>query len=221
MVNAFWLDRDVDQATRWLVDSHVTSSVFEWHTVSLNDVQFAPGRERNVHLSGRDDVVQTSTWVNNDEIPEWWVTHANNNETTTVTVDPSIVVKYAGVSVPAKKSTRTRTFNTSLLEPLETQDPRRFSAFDRTVYVVDAFSEAEDADANTVGLDVDANRESAAVRVLYQRVSPWKSASALTTHNLSIVNVFSGPIESAQSVIEPRPLDFNPESKASRRPTGV
>jgi hypothetical protein len=43
-----------------------------------------------------------STWVNNDEIPEWWVTRANNNETTTVTVDPSVVVKYAGVSVPAK-----------------------------------------------------------------------------------------------------------------------
>jgi hypothetical protein len=38
MVNAFWLDHDVEQATRWLVDSHVTSSVFESYTVSLNDV---------------------------------------------------------------------------------------------------------------------------------------------------------------------------------------
>jgi hypothetical protein len=29
MVNAFWLDRDLDAAARWLVDRHVTSSVFE------------------------------------------------------------------------------------------------------------------------------------------------------------------------------------------------
>ncbi|WP_254531179.1 hypothetical protein [Natrinema gelatinilyticum] len=29
MVNAFWLDRDVEQAAAWLVDRHVTSSVFE------------------------------------------------------------------------------------------------------------------------------------------------------------------------------------------------
>lgn len=29
MVNAFWLDRDLNQAARWLVDTHVTSSVFE------------------------------------------------------------------------------------------------------------------------------------------------------------------------------------------------
>lgn len=30
MVNAFWLDRDLEQAVAWLVDAHVTSSVFEW-----------------------------------------------------------------------------------------------------------------------------------------------------------------------------------------------
>lgn len=29
MVNAFWLDRDLDRAAAWLVDAHVTSSVFE------------------------------------------------------------------------------------------------------------------------------------------------------------------------------------------------
>ncbi|WP_226010992.1 hypothetical protein [Halomicrobium salinisoli] len=29
MVNAFWLDRDVERAAAWLVDTHVTSSVFE------------------------------------------------------------------------------------------------------------------------------------------------------------------------------------------------
>ncbi|RBI62596.1 hypothetical protein DMJ13_10210 [halophilic archaeon] len=39
MVNAFWLDRDIAQAARWLVDSHVTSSVFECSMVLTTAVQ--------------------------------------------------------------------------------------------------------------------------------------------------------------------------------------
>ena len=39
MVNAFWLDRDLDQAARWLVDAHVTSSVFECSMVLTTAVQ--------------------------------------------------------------------------------------------------------------------------------------------------------------------------------------
>ena len=46
MVNAFWLDRDVDVAVAWLVDAHVTSSVFECSMVLTTAVQlngFADG----------------------------------------------------------------------------------------------------------------------------------------------------------------------------------
>ncbi len=39
MVNAFWLDRDLDLARRWLVDSHVTSSVFECSMVLTTAAQ--------------------------------------------------------------------------------------------------------------------------------------------------------------------------------------
>ena len=39
MVNAFWLDRDLDTAVAWLVDSHVTSSVFECSMVLTTAVQ--------------------------------------------------------------------------------------------------------------------------------------------------------------------------------------
>jgi hypothetical protein len=39
MVNAFWLDRDVEQAARWLVDRHVTSSVFECSMVLTTAVR--------------------------------------------------------------------------------------------------------------------------------------------------------------------------------------
>ena len=39
MVNAFWLDRDLDTAARWLVDAHVTSSVLECSMVLTTAVQ--------------------------------------------------------------------------------------------------------------------------------------------------------------------------------------
>ncbi|WP_218836414.1 hypothetical protein [Halorarum salinum] len=39
MVNAFWLDRDLDAAAAWLVDSHVTSSVFECSMVLTTAAQ--------------------------------------------------------------------------------------------------------------------------------------------------------------------------------------
>lgn len=39
MVNAFWLDREVEQAVRWLADLHVTSSVFECAMVLTTAVQ--------------------------------------------------------------------------------------------------------------------------------------------------------------------------------------
>jgi len=39
MVNAFWLDEDLVQTARWLVDRHVTSSVLENATVLTTAVQ--------------------------------------------------------------------------------------------------------------------------------------------------------------------------------------
>ncbi|WP_247729709.1 hypothetical protein [Halovivax limisalsi] len=39
MVNAFWLDRDLDRTARWLVDRHVGSSVFEGAMVLTTAVQ--------------------------------------------------------------------------------------------------------------------------------------------------------------------------------------
>ncbi|NEU58244.1 hypothetical protein [Halorussus sp. MSC15.2] len=39
MVNAFWLDRDLDQTARWLVDRHVLSSVLENAMVLTTAVQ--------------------------------------------------------------------------------------------------------------------------------------------------------------------------------------
>ncbi|WP_408957077.1 LEA type 2 family protein [Natrinema sp. 74] len=106
------------------------------YTVSLNDVEVATEQENRVHLGGGESTVSVSTWIDNDEIPAWWASHVNHNETTTVHVEPDIVVEYAGIRVPAEALTRTRTVHTNLLEPLETNESRQFQISNQTVFVV-------------------------------------------------------------------------------------
>jgi len=106
------------------------------YTVALNDIEFATERESQVQLSGRDDVINISTSMNNDKIPSWWVTHINRNQTTTVTVDPAVIVLYGGFEAPAEEQRRTRTFQTQLLDPLNSDQQRQFSAFDRTMFTI-------------------------------------------------------------------------------------
>ena len=47
MVNAFWLDRDLEQAARWLVDTHVSSSILECAMVLTTAVQLRGYPERD------------------------------------------------------------------------------------------------------------------------------------------------------------------------------
>lgn len=106
------------------------------YTVALNTVEIAHGRKNTVQLSGKQNVITVSTWVNNDDIPEWWVTHINRNQTTTVRVDPTVAIKYAGVTLPVPSWTRTRTVKTNMLEPLQTNETRWFRSFGQTLLAV-------------------------------------------------------------------------------------
>ncbi|WP_254762220.1 LEA type 2 family protein [Natrinema marinum] len=119
------------------------------YTVSLNDVEVATGEEKRVRLAGDESTVTVSTWIDNDEIPAWWASHVANNETTTVRVEPDIVVDYAGLRLPAESLTRTRTVRTDLLEPLATNESRQFQVANRTVFVVNE----TDAQWGTVTVD--------------------------------------------------------------------
>ncbi len=106
------------------------------YTVSLNDIEVASERENRVRLGGDESTVGVSTWIDNDEIPAWWASHVNGNETTTARVEPDVVVDYAGIRLPAEEWTRTRTVRTDLLEPLETNESRQFQAYGQTLLVV-------------------------------------------------------------------------------------
>jgi LEA14-like dessication related protein len=106
------------------------------YTVSLNNVEIDHGRKTDINLSGKQSVISISTWANNNDIPEWWATHINRNQTTTVTVNPTIVTEFAGMTFPVDSRTRTRTVHTSLLAPLRTNETHQFRVFNRTLLIV-------------------------------------------------------------------------------------
>lgn len=110
------------------------------YTVSLNDVRIADDRVERVDVSGDRDAISTTTWANNDKIPEWWASHINRNETTTVRVNPTVVTEAVGLTFPAKAQTRTRTVRTNMLEPLQSERTRTLDAFGRTLLIVNETS---------------------------------------------------------------------------------
>ncbi|ELZ17823.1 hypothetical protein C477_11447 [Haloterrigena salina JCM 13891] len=107
------------------------------YTVSANDIVLASERDNRVRFDDAGRAVTVSTWIDNDEIPAWWASHVNRNETTTVRIEPDVVTTYGGIRLPADGVAQERTVRTDLLEPLRTNQTRRFRAYDRTVLVVD------------------------------------------------------------------------------------
>ncbi|ADB61388.1 Protein of unknown function DUF1511 [Haloterrigena turkmenica DSM 5511] len=126
------------------------------YTVSANDIVLASERDNRVRFDDAGRAVTVSTWIDNDEIPAWWASHVNRNETTTVRIDPDVVAAYGDIRLPADGMTQERTVRTDLLEPLRTNQTQRLRAYDRTVFVVDE-TDAEWGNATENRTPIDAS----------------------------------------------------------------
>ncbi len=60
------------------------------YTVSMNDVTLAQGEKRGVDVRPGANRVPFTTRMDNERIPEWWVTHIRDDETTEVRVDATV-----------------------------------------------------------------------------------------------------------------------------------
>ncbi|MFB6140943.1 MAG: hypothetical protein ABEJ26_10960 [Halosimplex sp.] len=68
MVNAFWLDRDLRQTARWLVDAHVTSSVFECSMVLTTALQLRGHEGEDLSFTHPDNPL--TRWAA-DSVANW------------------------------------------------------------------------------------------------------------------------------------------------------
>jgi len=75
------------------------------YTASLNDVVLAEGKESGIGLSPGENTIAFSTAMDNDRIADWWVTHVNGDERSTLTIEPSVSGPGVSKSLPEQTST--------------------------------------------------------------------------------------------------------------------
>jgi len=57
------------------------------YTVRMNDVQMANGTRHGLSLGPGNSTIEFTTLMGNGRIPDWWVSHVRNGESTTVRID--------------------------------------------------------------------------------------------------------------------------------------
>ncbi|WP_266078861.1 LEA type 2 family protein [Haladaptatus caseinilyticus] len=99
------------------------------YAVGMNDVTVAEGTSKGIGLPTGESMIAISTRMDNEKIPAWWVSHINNGERTTVSIEPTVSVPLFTKKLPAQK----RPFETDLLSAFESDETRTMTAGDRTV----------------------------------------------------------------------------------------
>ena len=135
-------DEQTEVETRIAVDNPLLLRVGDTtanisYTISANDIVLASERNNRVRLAGSETTVAVSTKIDNDQLPAWWASHIDEDETTEVRIEPDVTVDYAGTRLPADRWTYNQTVQTDLLEPLQTNHSQQVRAYDRTIFVVE------------------------------------------------------------------------------------
>ena len=118
--------------------------------VTLNGVEVAGGTEPGVRIGPGRNTVETTATFDNAKIPEWWVTHVNRGERTTMETRARVgFVGGLGPTVPAER----RTIETDLLGPLAEEGESTVGVGDSDLLVVGhQRAEWREADAETTPL---------------------------------------------------------------------
>lgn len=131
-------DRTADVETRIVVENPNSVGLPGAHTigydVALNDVGVATGVERGVRLGPGRTVVGTTATFDNTAIPEWWPTHVNGDEESTIETrarfEPAGLP--FGISLPPERTELT----TDFLGSLGGSEPGTVTLGDRELLVV-------------------------------------------------------------------------------------
>lgn len=89
------------------------------YRVSLNDVVVARGTERGVGVRPGRNRLAFSIAVQNDLIDDWWVTHLNGGERSTLTIAPRI---RAPLGIEQPLPPERRSIETDILEPMRSTE---------------------------------------------------------------------------------------------------
>jgi len=91
------------------------------YRISMNDVRMANGSTGSVEMGPGNSTIELDTYLDNERIPTWWVSHVLRDEKTTVSVNASVDSDLLGQSVPVEQ---TRTIETDMLSSFNSTETR-------------------------------------------------------------------------------------------------
>lgn len=98
------------------------------YTLKMNDIEMAHGTIENINLEKGESTLDVISYFDNTKIPEWWVSHIKNNETTIVKIEPAVVIDAEFSEPIIKTTTKTILINTNLVESVSNIDEKIIEA---------------------------------------------------------------------------------------------
>jgi LEA14-like dessication related protein len=96
------------------------------YAIDMNGIRMAEGTKSGVEVAQGNSTLPFTTYMANERIPEWWVSHVSNGEQTTLTVDASIHSSTVGQSFGAPKVERS--IETDMLSQFDSTETRPVNA---------------------------------------------------------------------------------------------
>jgi len=88
----------------------------EGEVLAVNKVSF--------NLRKGETTIEVNSYFNNKKIPEWWVSHIKNNETTIVEIQPVVVIDAEFTEPEIETKSKTIRINTNLIGDIKTIDEK-------------------------------------------------------------------------------------------------
>ena len=108
------------------IDLGETSATY---TVQMNGITMATGSKSGLHVPHGHSTLNFTTYMRNDRIQSWWVSHLRNGEHTDVSVDATVHPPFLGQSFTAPSVTRSvdtdviSAFNSTETRPIDVNKP--------------------------------------------------------------------------------------------------
>jgi len=94
------------------------------YNLKMNNITMASGKIENIHLQKGDATIEVSSYLDNTKIPEWWVSHIENNESTIVNIEPVVIIDAEFTEPHIETPKKTIPINTDLLADIKTNNER-------------------------------------------------------------------------------------------------
>jgi len=96
------------------------------YTLKMNNIEMAHGKIENINMKKGDTRIEVTSYLDNSKIPEWWISHIKNNETTIVDIEPFVVIDAEFAEPRIDTPFKTITITTNLLEDVNISDEKIF-----------------------------------------------------------------------------------------------